>query len=63
MKEIFVGTVKGVLFIVIVLIIFWILNSFDVLPDDMIAFQLTVSFILFVFIEREENKRHGSKGK
>ena len=57
MKEIFVGTVKAVLFIVVLLMTAWILNGFNAPPDDMIAIQLAVGVILFVFIEREENKR------
>ena len=58
MKEIFVGIVKAMLFIVILLITFWALNGFNALPEVDIAIQLTVGIILFVFIEREEkNKR------
>ena len=57
MKDIFVGTGKGVLFIVMLLMTSWILNGFNVLPSDMIANQLAVGVIVFIFIEREENKR------
>ena len=58
MKEIFVGTVKAMLFIVILLTSSWILNGFNALPDADMAIQLAVAIILFVFIEREEkNKR------
>lgn len=56
MKKIFVGTVKAVLFIVILLITFWILNGFNALPEVDIAIQLAVGITLLVFIEREEKK-------
>ena len=54
MKEIFVGTGKAVLFIVALLMTAWILNGFNVLPDDMKAIHLAVGVTLFVFIEREK---------
>ena len=62
MKEIFVGTVKAMLFIVILLITFWTLNGFNALSGVDIAIQLTVGIILFVFIEREEKIKDYDKG-
>ena len=57
MKDVFVGIVKAVLFIVVLLMVAWILNGFNALSNDTKAIQLAVGVILLVFIEREENKR------
>ena len=61
MKEVFVGIGKAVLFIVVLWMTSWILNGFNALSDDMKAIQLAIGVTLLIFIEREENKKHGNK--
>ena len=57
MKQIFIGTLKACLYIARLLLVYWLINGFEMLTLIDVVGVLSVGAILKHFIDREEDKQ------